>query len=134
MTDHRDIGLVTCDGSRYDHVPVHGYDRETSPTVTAIAGDGSIFEDARLPAVGPEWKVPHLPTGDRSAKSLSGESWTTRNRLSHPMDIHGSSDSTDLPDDELRAFPDVDVETLGVDDTRVETVTEERLRELGHVE
>jgi arylsulfatase len=52
MAHQPNIVLITWDSVRADHVPIYGYSRNTTPTLTAIADDGLVFEDAQVPAVG----------------------------------------------------------------------------------
>ena len=43
---HPSIILITIDTLRADHLSVYGYFRETSPTLTALAEEGIVFENA----------------------------------------------------------------------------------------
>ena len=50
-----DVIVVVLDTTRADHLSTYGYGRETSPNLTAFAGDGLTFMHARSPA---EWTLP----------------------------------------------------------------------------
>jgi len=50
-----DVFLISMDTTRADHMSTYGYDRETSPNLTALAADGLNFTHARSPA---QWTVP----------------------------------------------------------------------------
>jgi len=50
-----DIVLVVLDTTRADHLSTYGYERETSPNLTAFARDASNFARASSPA---QWTVP----------------------------------------------------------------------------
>jgi len=50
-----DVILVSCDTTRADHLSTYGYWRDTSPNLTALAGDALNFTRARSPA---QWTVP----------------------------------------------------------------------------
>ena len=50
-----DVFLISMDTTRADHMSTYGYDRETSPNLTALAADGLNFTQARSPA---QWTVP----------------------------------------------------------------------------
>jgi arylsulfatase A-like enzyme len=50
-----DVFLISMDTTRADHMSTYGYDRETSPHLTALAADALNFVEARSPA---QWTVP----------------------------------------------------------------------------
>ncbi len=50
-----DVFLISMDTTRADHMSTYGYERETSPHLTALAADGLNFTQARSPA---QWTVP----------------------------------------------------------------------------
>jgi len=50
-----DVFLISMDTTRADHMSTYGYERETSPNLTALAADGLNFTQARSPA---QWTVP----------------------------------------------------------------------------
>ncbi len=50
-----DVILISMDTTRADHMSTYGYERETSPQLTAFAADGLNFTKARSPA---QWTVP----------------------------------------------------------------------------
>jgi arylsulfatase A-like enzyme len=50
-----DVILVSLDTTRADHMSTYGYERDTSPNLTALARDALNFTHARSPA---EWTVP----------------------------------------------------------------------------
>ncbi|NIB99457.1 sulfatase-like hydrolase/transferase [Halobacterium sp. R2-5] len=68
MTEKQNIVLVSWDSVRADHLPLYGYDRETTPTLSAMAEDGLVFDDPQVPAVG----TPASFTGMFSGKHASG--------------------------------------------------------------
>jgi arylsulfatase A-like enzyme len=50
-----DVFLISMDTTRADHMSTYGYERETSPHLSALAADGLSFTQARSPA---QWTVP----------------------------------------------------------------------------
>lgn len=50
-----DVLLISLDTTRADHMSTYGYERETSPNLTALAQDAVNFTQARSPA---QWTVP----------------------------------------------------------------------------
>lgn len=50
-----DVVLVVLDTVRADHLAIHGYHRDTMPTLSALAGRGVIFDNARSTA---PWTLP----------------------------------------------------------------------------
>lgn len=50
-----DVFLISMDTTRADHMSTYGYERETSPHLTALAADGLNFTQGRSPA---QWTVP----------------------------------------------------------------------------
>ncbi len=50
-----DVILVSLDTTRADHMSTYGYERETSPSLTALAADALDFTQARSPA---QWTIP----------------------------------------------------------------------------
>ncbi len=50
-----DVFLISMDTTRADHMSTYGYERETSPNLTALAADALNFTQARSPA---QWTVP----------------------------------------------------------------------------
>ncbi len=52
MADRPNIVLVSWDSVRADHMPFHGYERNTCPFVAKKTEEGLVFEDAQVPAVG----------------------------------------------------------------------------------
>jgi arylsulfatase A-like enzyme len=53
--DAPDVFLISMDTTRADHMSTYGYERETSPHLTALAADGLNFTQGRSPA---QWTVP----------------------------------------------------------------------------
>jgi arylsulfatase A-like enzyme len=52
-----DVFLILIDTLRKDHVHAYGYQRETTPTIDALAAEGLLFEDAVAQA---SWTLPSL--------------------------------------------------------------------------
>ncbi len=53
----RNIVLISIDTVRADHLDLHGYDRKTSPAVTAMASQGVVFQHAISQA---PWTLPSM--------------------------------------------------------------------------
>lgn len=70
MSDKENIVLVSWDSVRADHLPLYGYDRETTPTLNEIAADGLIFEDPQVPAVGTPASFTGMFTGEHASGSM----------------------------------------------------------------
>jgi len=51
------ILLVVCDALRADHLPLHGYERDTAPELTAWAEDALVFDHATAPS---NWTRPSM--------------------------------------------------------------------------
>ena len=78
------ILLISLDTTRADHLSVYGYERETSPSLAALAGQGILFETAYAPSAttGPShaslftsvWPISHGVT--KNGRELDA-SWTT---------------------------------------------------------
>lgn len=83
----RNIVLLTFDSLRADHCGFMGYDRDTTPTIDALAEDGVYYENA----VSPASRTPYAVSG-----MFSGEPLTIRDEVSNPehtnrhLDRHGS--------------------------------------------
>ena len=50
MTNKKDVLLISIDTLRADHVSCYGYDRPTTPSLDALACDGTRFSHAYSPA------------------------------------------------------------------------------------
>jgi arylsulfatase len=67
------IILVVCDALRADHLPLHGYERNTAPQLTAWAQDALVYDQATAPS---NWTRPSMhslftgrePAADRRLK------------------------------------------------------------------
>ena len=70
MSSRPNISLVTWDSVRADHLPIYGYGRETTPTLSAMAEDGLVFEDAQAPAVGTPASFAGMFSGRHTAGSM----------------------------------------------------------------
>lgn len=70
MTDDKNIILVSWDSVRADHLPMYGYDRNTTPYLSKIAADGLLFEDAQVPAVGTPASFTGMFTGEHGSGSM----------------------------------------------------------------
>jgi arylsulfatase A-like enzyme len=88
-----DVVFVAFDTTRADHLSTYGYDRETSPHLTALAADGQSFTQARSPSA---WTLPghaSLFTGQYPSRHgarlagawLPGESIDGRPRVAFPL-------------------------------------------------
>ncbi|MGH7895043.1 MAG: sulfatase [Candidatus Binatia bacterium] len=88
-----DVILVSLDTTRADHLSTYGYGRETSPRLTAFAGDALLFTQARSPA---GWTLPghaSMLTGlypSRHGAQLAGtwqegESIDGRRNVAYPL-------------------------------------------------
>jgi arylsulfatase len=85
MSKQPNIVMVSWDSVRADHMPFHGYDRNTVPYVADMAEDGLVFENTQVSAVGTAASFTGAFTGchasatmlnpspDYWAKSLEGE-------------------------------------------------------------
>lgn len=90
MTDQENIVLVSWDSVRADHLPLYGYDRDTTPNLNRIAEDGLVFDDPQVPAVG----TPASFTGMFSGEHASGS-------MEYPNPQHwreANADRTFLPE------------------------------------
>jgi arylsulfatase len=64
VTDRRrNVVLVTVDSLRADHCGFAGHDRDTTPTLDAMARDGLVFENAVAPGPSTSESVPAVFTG-----------------------------------------------------------------------
>lgn len=85
MSDQPNIVMVSWDSVRADHMPFHGYERNTAPYVAEMAEDGLVFENTQVSAVGTAASFTGAFTGSHAsatmlnpspdywAKSLEGE-------------------------------------------------------------
>ena len=67
MSEQPNIVMVSWDSVRADHMPFHGYERNTAPHVAEMAEDGLVFENTQVSAVG----TPASFTGAFSGKHAS---------------------------------------------------------------
>lgn len=88
-----DVILVTLDTTRADHLSTYGYERQTSPSLSRLAGDGVLYETARSPAA---WTLPghasimtglypHSHGAHLTGGWLEGESIDGRRNVAHPL-------------------------------------------------
>lgn len=63
MTDRRNIVLVTVDSLRADHCEFMGYEKDTTPTLDAMAEEGVAFENAIAPGPKTPEAMPAIFTG-----------------------------------------------------------------------
>lgn len=70
MTDRQSIVLVSWDSVRADHLPIYGYDRNTTPHLSSIAADGLVFDDVQVPAVGTPASFTGVFTGRHTSGSM----------------------------------------------------------------
>lgn len=61
---HPNIVLVSWDSARADHLPIYGYDRNTTPNLQSIAEQGVVFEDVHVPGVGTPTSFGGVFSGD----------------------------------------------------------------------
>ena len=65
MSDERpNIVLVTVDSLRADHCGFHGYEKDTTPTLDAMAENGLVFENAIAPGPATPESMPVIFTGE----------------------------------------------------------------------
>jgi len=69
VTDRQNIVLVTLDSLRADHCSFMGYERETTPTLDAMAADGLVFENAVASGVPTIASMTSVMTGEFSLAS-----------------------------------------------------------------
>ena len=70
MTDKPNIVLVSWDSVRADHLPIYGYDRETTPHLREVASNGLVFDDVQVPAVGTPASFTGMFTGEHTSGSM----------------------------------------------------------------
>lgn len=83
MSDRQNVVLVTWDSVRWDHVPTYGYERETTPTLSAMADDGLVFDDVQVPAVGTPASFTGMFSGEHATGSMERphpKHWREANR------------------------------------------------------
>ncbi len=82
MTDKPNIVLVSWDSVRADHIPMQGYDRNTTPFLESQIEDALVFENTHAPAVGTPASFSGVFSGEHSAGSmmqLDPEHWRQAN-------------------------------------------------------
>ena len=62
--DRPNIVLVTVDSLRADHCGFHGYEKDTTPNLDAMAEDGLVFENAIAPGPATPESMPVIFTGE----------------------------------------------------------------------
>jgi len=72
MTDRPNIVLVTVDSLRADHCGFMGYEKETTPTLDAMAEDGLVFENAIAPGPATPESMPAIFTGQYPVERPEG--------------------------------------------------------------
>lgn len=85
MSDRQNIVLVTWDSARADHMPMYGYDRETTPHLNSIASgdDAAVFEDVHVPGVGTPTSFTGMFTGehaDATQMCIDPDHWIDANK------------------------------------------------------
>lgn len=70
MPDKENIVLVSWDSVRADHLPMYGYYRETTPTLTKMAEEGVVFDDPQVPAVGTPASFTGMFSGEHASGSM----------------------------------------------------------------
>ncbi len=64
--DRPNIVMVSWDSVRADHMPFHGYERNTCPFVSEMAADGLVFENTQVSAVGTPASFSGIFTGQHA--------------------------------------------------------------------
>jgi arylsulfatase A-like enzyme len=70
MSEKQNIVLVSWDSVRADHLPLYGYERQTTPTLSALAEDGLVFDDPQVPAVGTPASFTGMFSGEHASGSM----------------------------------------------------------------
>lgn len=70
MSEQPNIVMVSWDSVRADHMPFHGYDRNTAPYVAEMAEDGLVFENTQVSAVGTAASFTGAFTGSHSSATM----------------------------------------------------------------
>ena len=70
MSDKPNIVLVSWDSVRADHVPVYGYERDTTPHLGDVASEGLVFDDVQVSAVGTPASFTGVFTGEHTSGSM----------------------------------------------------------------
>ncbi|TQQ81116.1 hypothetical protein EGH24_08230 [Halonotius terrestris] len=70
MSERPNIAMVSWDSVRADHMPFHGYNRNTAPTVSKMAENGLIFENTQVSAVGTAASFTGVFTGDHASATM----------------------------------------------------------------
>ncbi|MXR20232.1 sulfatase-like hydrolase/transferase [Halobacterium bonnevillei] len=70
MSEKQNIVLVSWDSVRADHLPMYGYDRETTPTLSEVAEEGLVFDDPQVPAVGTPASFTGMFSGEHASGSM----------------------------------------------------------------
>ena len=78
-----DIVLISMDTVRADHLSTYGYDRETSPNLTALAEDGVLFRNAISQA---PWTLPSVATLHTSLYAAEHGADSATSRLSDAVE------------------------------------------------
>ena len=71
----RNVVLITYDSLRADHCGHWGYERDTTPSIDALADEGVVYENAVAPA---------SRTNPSMAGTLTGEPMVVRDRVANP--------------------------------------------------
>lgn len=66
MSERPNIILVSWDSVRADHVPLYGYERDTTPRLSELAEDALVFDDAQIAGVGTPTSFTGLFTGEHA--------------------------------------------------------------------
>jgi arylsulfatase len=70
MSEQPNIVMISWDSVRADHLPLYNYERNTTPTLSTLAEDGLIFNDAQVPAVGTPASFTGMFTGEHADGSM----------------------------------------------------------------
>lgn len=80
--DRDNILLISWDSVRADHLPMYGYDRETTPYLSDVAADGLVFEDTHVSGVGTPTSFTGAFTGEHAhavQTNIEPEHWQDAN-------------------------------------------------------
>ena len=76
MSEAPNIVMVSWDSVRADHMPFHGYKRNTAPRLSEIADEGLVFENTQVSAVGTAASFTGVFTGNHATASMLNPSPT----------------------------------------------------------
>jgi arylsulfatase A-like enzyme len=86
----RDLVVLVLDAVRKDHLSVYGYERDTSPTIDALARQGVMFDRAYTPAPWTLASVASLLTGNMPETHGAG-TWSDDRSKGNPTALSGAA-------------------------------------------